>query len=126
MVVTRMHAFLGLFTFCRCTAQAISQVLHPEHFSGITANFRRIGYLHTELSLTDDGCPGTVEGELVDESGCSIAQLCPCVSNWKNHGSYVSCIAHVTDDWLEKGLLTEEEKDAIVSDAAQSDCGKKK
>jgi len=73
----------------------------------------------------DDDCPDTLEGELVDEFGCSIAQLCPCDGEWKNHGSYVSCIAHVTDDWLEKGLLSEEEKDAVVSDAAQSYCGKK-
>jgi hypothetical protein len=34
-------------------------------------------------------------------------------------------VAHAAEDFLAAGLITEEEKDAIVSAAAKSDCGKK-
>jgi len=45
---------------------------------------------------------------------------------WKNHGAYVSCLAHTASDFLTGGLITEAEKDASVSAAAQSSCGRKK
>jgi len=73
-----------------------------------------------------DQCPDTPEGEVVNENGCSIAQLAPCDGDWKNHGKYVSAVAHAAEDFLAAGLITEEEKDAIVSAAAKSKCGKKK
>ena len=44
---------------------------------------------------------------------------------WKNHGKFVSCTAKSAESFVEANLITEEEKDAIVSDAAQSDCGDK-
>lgn len=74
-----------------------------------------------------DECLWTTLGDLVDPAtGCSIADLCPCENEWKNHGAYVSCIAHWADMFLGIGLITEEQKDAIVSTAARSDCGKKR
>ena len=72
-----------------------------------------------------DSCPSTLPGEIVDATGCSIADVCPCENNWKNHGAYVKCVAHTSEDFVELGLITEEEKDAIVSSAGQSNCGKK-
>ena len=72
-----------------------------------------------------DACLGTSEGDVVDADGCSIAQLCPCDSDWNNHGGYVSCVSQLADDFVDAGLLTPPEKGAIVSAAAQSDCGKK-
>lgn len=64
----------------------------------------------------------------VEPSG--IQQSCPCggpVSGgtWKNHGQYVSCVAKAAEAALKHGLVTEGEKDAIVEEAAQSNCGKK-
>jgi len=73
-----------------------------------------------------DNCPGTNTGEVVDVDGCAISQLCPCENSWKNHGAYVSCVAHTSEEFVAAGLITEAEKDIIVSEAAQSDCGKKK
>jgi len=77
-----------------------------------------------------DNCPDTGAGEVVDASGCSIAQLVPCDGpltggKWKNHGEYVSATAHVATDFLEQGLITHAERAAIVAEAAQSNCGKK-
>ena len=72
----------------------------------------------------DDACVPTPQGEVVNATGCSIAQLCPCDNEWKNHGKYVSCVAHTTKDFVDLGLITNGEKDAIVSAAGQSSCGK--
>jgi len=66
-----------------------------------------------------------VEGDVVNESGCSIDQLCPCDNDWKNHGKYVSCVSHATGDFVAAGLIDINETGQIVSDAAQSDCGHK-
>lgn len=74
----------------------------------------------------DDLCPDTPAGDIVDDTGCSIAQLCPCDADWRNHGGYVSCVAHAAGDFVAAGLLTEEEKGAVVSAAGRSDCGKQR
>ncbi len=77
-----------------------------------------------------DLCPETGLGVLVDSDGCGgeqrVDDACPCDSDWKNHGEYVSCVAHAAQDQVEAGLITEEEKGAIVSARAKSGCGKKK
>jgi hypothetical protein len=66
----------------------------------------------------------------VEAEGCSGVQLvdstCPCSGDWKKHGQYVSCVAHAAQAQVKAGLVTEEEKGAIVSECAQSGCGKKK
>lgn len=72
-----------------------------------------------------DNCLGTPPGEVVDANGCSIEQLVPCDGPWKNHGQYVSAIAHVTKEFVAQGLITEQQRAEIIVTAAQSDCGKK-
>jgi hypothetical protein len=76
--------------------------------------------------VTDDkdACSGTKAGAKVNPVGCSMEQLCPCVY-WKNHGEYVSCIAHAKKEFVAAGILTEQEAAEIQKAAAQSDCGKK-
>ena len=76
-----------------------------------------------------DQCPDTPEGAIVNAEGCSIDQLVPCDGpasggTWKNHGEYVSTIAHVANDFVSEGLITGQERGQIVSAAAQSSCGK--
>jgi hypothetical protein len=71
----------------------------------------------------DDECPGTPSGAIVDASGCSVDQLCPCNNDWRNHGQYVNCVANAAEEFVALGLLTESQKDAVVSAAARSDCG---
>ena len=72
-----------------------------------------------------DDCPDTPEGEFVDPIGCSLEQYCSPDGEWKNHGQFVTCVVHVAEKWLVWDLITEQEKGDIVSDAAQSDIGKK-
>ncbi len=101
--------------------QALASGESPEDVAGGSKDSDGDGVLDEE-----DACPDTEEGALVDEFGCSIDQYCPCDDDWKNHGAYVNCVAHTAEEFLEAGLITEAEKDAIVSAAARSDCGKKK
>lgn len=73
-----------------------------------------------------DTCLQTAVGAPVLANGCSVEQECVCGSTWKNHGAYVSCNARATEDLVAAGKITEEEKDAIMSEAGASDCGNKK
>ena len=72
-----------------------------------------------------DVCLGTTPGAPVLEDGCSWDQECACEASWKNHGAYVSCVAHATGDMVDLGVMTEAEKGAIQSEAGASDCGHK-
>lgn len=45
-------------------------------------------------------------------------------SNPRNHGQYVSCVAHLLNQLVELGMITDEEKDARQSVAAESDVAK--
>ena len=71
-----------------------------------------------------DSCIDTAMGAKVDARGCSVAQYAPCQGDWKNHGRYVSTLSGFAEQFLSEGILTVEEKDAIVSSAAKSSCGK--
>ena len=78
-----------------------------------------------------DQCPNTPPGAIVNAQGCSIEQLAPCNGpvaggNWKNHGAYVAAVAQAADQFLAQGVISEDEKDAIVTAAAQSDCGSRR
>lgn len=72
-----------------------------------------------------DACSGTPVGNLVDENGCSIEQLCPCDGPWKNHGGYLRQMRAVTEHFLSAGLITSGERRAILKEAARSNCGKR-
>jgi len=81
------------------------------------------------VSDVSDECPNTPAGAIVDANGCSIDQLAPCAGPitggiWRNHGAYVSAVAKTAEQFLAAGLITAEYKDAVVSNAAKSDCGK--
>jgi len=72
-----------------------------------------------------DLCPGTAPLAITDATGCSIADLCPCDGDWKNHGAYVKCVSKTASAFAKQGLIGKAEKGAITSEAARSSCGKK-
>jgi len=67
------------------------------------------------------GCDSeVVNAEFPD--GCSMNDLIgACAGEEENHGSLVSCVAHLTNAWKKAGLITGKEKGAIQSCAARSD-----
>jgi hypothetical protein len=87
--------------------------------------------------VCDDGdlCPGSnlsarvlvrgcdsevVNAEVAD--GCSMNDLIEeCAGEEENHGSFVSCVARLTNAWKKAGLITGKEKGAMQSCAARSD-----
>jgi uncharacterized repeat protein (TIGR01451 family) len=59
----------------------------------------------------------------------SIPGLCPCDGpaaggTWKTHGAYESCVVHAAGEFVQAGLISGRQKDAIVTAAAHSSCGK--
>jgi hypothetical protein len=78
-----------------------------------------------------DTCPNTPLCSVVDANGCSLDQLAPCEGPasggaWKNHGQYMSAVAQALEQFLAQGLISADQKDALVSAAAQSPCGSKR
>jgi hypothetical protein len=76
-----------------------------------------------------DICPGTAAGILTSLQGCSSQQhlesACPRDAAYRNHGQYVQCVAHEATQQVGTGLITAQEKDAMVATAASSGVGKK-
>ena len=101
----------------------------------VTAN----GLTQTLLMLEDWFNFGSVPGDAffdnlrvvgVYDTAPILAQV-PCAGpapgkKWKNHGAYVSTVSKVVEAYLVANLIAEEEADAIMAAAAQSDCGKPK
>jgi hypothetical protein len=59
-----------------------------------------------------------------------INELVPCSGpasggTWKNHGQYVSSVAHAAQSLANQGCISQQEIGKIVSAAARSNCGKK-
>jgi len=75
--------------------------------------------------------PEDVPSICPDPSDCSIDSLCPCEGpadggKWKNHGSYARCVARASKDFLDAGVISWSERQAIIIAAGQSSCGAKK
>jgi hypothetical protein len=77
----------------------------------------------------DDACAGTQGNAPILSNGCSSPQqlelVCSTSAPYRNHGQYVQCVAHEAERQLAAGLITAQDKDAIVATAAKSDIGKK-
>ncbi len=68
-----------------------------------------------------DQCADTALGAPVDATGCSAAQHLDrsCAGPFKNHGAWVSCVAHVSQSLVGMGLLTTDERARLVTLAAR-------
>jgi hypothetical protein len=95
-----------------------------------------------EVADVDDACPFTVLGgrvvildcdsgvaDRVLASGCSLhveleLAVFACSTDAKNHGQFVSCMAHLLEGLIDDGEISEEEKDALMSCVGQSSVGK--
>ena len=75
------------------------------------------------VSDGSDKCQATTLGQVVDSIGCSIPDTCPCLSDWRNHGAYMKCVARTSGLFVTAGLISSSQKDAIVSAGAGSSCG---
>lgn len=68
-----------------------------------------------------DGCDSGVTNHLLID-GCTISDLVDqCAENASNHGEFVSCVSHLTNDLKKDGIISKKEKGKIQSCAAQAD-----
>lgn len=82
---------------------------------------------HNQCSNTDtgliviDGCDTGVANQTLPDGNTMQGQIDTCTSEANNHGGFVSCVTHLTNDWKNSGLISREEKGRIQSCAAGSD-----
>jgi hypothetical protein len=77
----------------------------------------------SDLSVTVviDGCNSGVPNTLFP-TGCTISDLiAACAEGASNHGQFVSCVSHLTNDLKKAGTITGQQKGAIQSCTAQAD-----
>ena len=72
-----------------------------------------------DCHIVIDGCDTYVNNQVID--GYFMQSIIEqCAIGAKNHGKYVSCVAHTCEGWVELGLITQSDQDAILACAAQS------
>ena len=88
--------------------------------ASVFTNFAAVRILG-ERNVVIDGCDsGVPDADL--PSGSTITDaIAECAEGATNHGKFVSCVAHVTDDSKKSGTITSQQKSAIQSCAAQAD-----
>jgi len=76
------------------------------------------------LAITDPDNMPTYVAPTDDNPEAQVDQACPCATDWKNHGEYVSCVSQKVKELYQDGQVTGEEGSALVSKKARVDCGK--
>lgn len=71
-----------------------------------------------------DRCPNTPANTPVLSNGCSAAQTCPTTARWKNHGDYVECVEDAAQDLYRARVITQRERQALITAAANSSVGR--
>jgi hypothetical protein len=67
-----------------------------------------------------DGCDSGA-GDDVFADGCRISdRIDDCADGAGNHGQFVSCVAHLLNDYKKSGVITNQEKGAIQSCAGRA------
>jgi hypothetical protein len=75
--------------------------------------------VHPLDNIVIDGCDTGVADQYLP-GGTLMSEALAACADAKNHGAYVKCVSQMTKDWEDAGLLTNTERAAIVTCAAQS------
>jgi hypothetical protein len=75
---------------------------------------------NTEPTITIQGCTTNVNNAVFPDGSTMSDQIAVCAANAKNHGAYVSCVTHLTNDWKAQGLITNNDKTAIQNCASKA------
>ncbi|MCK4392019.1 hypothetical protein KAX17_03870 [Candidatus Bipolaricaulota bacterium] len=71
--------------------------------------------------LVIDGCDTGVQDQVLPDGSLMSGKIDDCAANARNHGQFVSCVAHLANEWKDAGYITGKEKGAIQSCAARAD-----
>jgi hypothetical protein len=73
-----------------------------------------------EATIIIDGCDSGVENQIFND-GCTMSDIInKCAIGAVNHGKFVSCVSHLTNNWKKDGLIRKKEKRVIIRCAAKS------
>jgi len=103
--MSQMQVFYGLYGY---------GVTHNVTFEDITGT----GCLTT---IVIDGCDTGVADQELESGGTISGNIAECAVNARNHGEFVSCVAHLTNKLVRDGYITGKEKGKIQRCAAQAD-----
>ena len=73
-----------------------------------------------DATVNIDGCDSGVDNVFVTDCSTMNDLIADCAANASNHGDFVSCVTHLTNEWKAAGYIVGNEKGAIISCAAQS------
>jgi len=80
----------------------------------------RVGLAKKPANCADILLPG---GQCAADVGAALAACCDC-NSFSNHGQFVSCMAHATNDLRKAGCLDKAARTSIKRCNARSTCGK--
>jgi len=79
---------------------------------------------NTDPMIVIDGCETGVANQALGD-GCTMAdEIAEAAASAANHGAFVSAVAHLTNAWVEAGLLTAEEKGRVQRCSARADASR--
>lgn len=71
--------------------------------------------------LVIGGCDTGVQDQVLPDDSLMSGKIGDCAANARNHGQFVSCVAHLTNEWKGARYITGKEKGAIQSCGARAD-----
>jgi hypothetical protein len=86
-----------------------------------------IPFSNLETTVNLDGCDSGVDNRITSNCGYTMSDMIDALEagTYKNHGQFVSAMASLSNSWKASGLISGEEKDAIMTCADSSDIGRK-
>lgn len=75
---------------------------------------------NVDPTVNIDGCDSGVDNVFIDCSSMNDL-IGDCAAAAANHGDFVSCVAHLTNEWKNAGLISGRDKGKIQSCAARAD-----
>jgi hypothetical protein len=67
-----------------------------------------------------DGCDSLVPNQVLDDGSAFNDLIGVCADDATNHGEFVSCVSHLTNEWKKDGLITGKQKGEIQGCAGGS------
>ena len=73
-----------------------------------------------DVTVIIDGCDSGVGNAALGDGSNFSDRIAECAANAGNHGQFVSCVSHLTNDWKKDGLISGKQKADIMNCASGS------
>ncbi len=105
------------FSFCTRDFSPVSSINDKSNAVVILPQTSNIIIIDKNGRIIDTG----IEDKVLDDGMTISRKIQECAHNARNHGDFVSCMAHLTNWLMENGLITNKEKGIIMNVAARAD-----